>query len=396
MPKRAPRRRMLSELLVRKAKPERVTYLLWDLRQHGLALRVQPTGARSWVVIYRHHGRPRWYHLGNGNAIALSDARKLAARVALAVAEGKDPAAEKRAERGAGTFADLAVRYVEQHAKRRNKSWAQPDRLVRRYVLPRLGALQAASITRADVKALMASITAPVLGNQVLAAVSAIFSWAMKEEILPTNPCKLVERHETRSRERVLADSEVPLFWSAFDGIPEGAVLKTILLLGQRPGETAAMRREHFVDGWWELPGKPVPELQWPGTKNGHTHRVWLPRAVRAIIGDGVTGFVFTDERGQPIKRVDAAMRDICAKLSIKNKATPHDLRRTHGSTITGLGFGRDAMNRIQNHREGGIADVYDQHRYEAENKKIMEAVANKIVALVEGTPTGTVVPIRR
>lgn len=396
MPKRAPRRRMLSELLVRKAKPERVTYLLWDLRQHGLALRVQPTGARSWVVIYRHHGRPRWYHLGNGNAIALSDARKLAARVALAVAEGKDPAAEKRAERGAGTFADLAVRYVEQHAKRRNKSWAQPDRLVRRYVLPRLGALQAASITRADVKALMASITAPVLGNQVLAAVSAIFSWAMKEEILPTNPCKLVERHETRSRERVLADSEVPLFWSAFDGIPEGAVLKTILLLGQRPGETAAMRREHFVDGWWELPGKPVPELQWPGTKNGHTHRVWLPRAVRAIIGDGVTGFVFTDERGQPIKRVDAAMRDICAKLSIKNKATPHDLRRTHGSTITGLGFGRDAMNRIQNHREGGIADVHDQHRYEAENKKIMEAVANKIVALVEGTPTGTVVPIRR
>ena len=175
MPKRAPRRRMLSELLVRKAKPERVTYLLWDLRQHGLALRVQPTGARSWVVIYRHHGRPRWYHLGNGNAIALSDARKLAARVALAVAEGKDPAAEKRAERGAGTFADLAVRYVEQHAKRRNKCWAQPDRLVRRYVLPRLGALQAASITRADVKALMASITAPVLGNQVLAAVSAIF-----------------------------------------------------------------------------------------------------------------------------------------------------------------------------------------------------------------------------
>jgi hypothetical protein len=26
------------------------------------------------------------------------------------------------------------------------------------------------------------------------------------------------------------------------------------------------------------------------------------------------------------------------------------------------LGFGRDAMNRVQNHREGGIADVYDRH----------------------------------
>ena len=27
----------------------------------------------------------------------------------------------------------------------------------------------------------------------------------------------------------------------------------------------------------------------------------------------------------------------------------------THGSTITALGFGRDAMNRVQNHKEGGI-----------------------------------------
>ena len=88
-------------------------------------------------------------------------------------------------------------------------------------------------------------------------------------------------------------------------------------------------------------------------------------------------------------------MRDICGKLRVE-QATPHDLRRTHGSTITSLGFGRDAMNRVQNHREGGIADVYDRHRYEAENKQIMEAVASKIMGLVEGTPGGNVVSIRR
>jgi len=50
-------------------------------------------------------------------------------------------------------------------------------------------------------------------------------------------------------------------------------------------------------------------------------------------------------------------------------------------------------MNRIQNHREGGIADVYDRHRYKAENKRVMESVANHIVALAEGQlETGTVV----
>jgi carbamoylphosphate synthase small subunit len=62
-------------------------------------------------------------------------------------------------------------------------------------------------------------------------------------------------------------------------------------------------------------------------------------------------------------------------------------LRRTHGTTITKLKFGRDAMNRIQNHREGGIASVYDRHGYADENKRVMEATAARIVALAEDRP---------
>jgi integrase len=81
-------------------------------------------------------------------------------------------------------------------------------------------------------------------------------------------------------------------------------------------------------------------------------------------------------------------MRAICANLGIDDKVTPHDLRRTHGTRITGLGFGRDAMNRIQNHKEGGIGSVYDRHRYSAENQKIMEAVAADITALAGAGPT--------
>jgi integrase len=77
-------------------------------------------------------------------------------------------------------------------------------------------------------------------------------------------------------------------------------------------------------------------------------------------------------------------MRSICKELDVE-RATPHDLRRTHGSTITAIGFGRDAMNRIQNHKEGGIADVYDQHKYADENKKIMETVAAKFLSLIDG-----------
>jgi integrase len=401
--KHPPRKRRLTELSVRKARPESKEYLIWDTLQRGLALRVRTTGGKSWVTIYSRHGRPRWLHLGDANAIALGDARTLAAEAMLAVAKGQDPAAEKKAERGAGTFAELAERYLEQHAKKHNKSWRQGEALVGRYATPRWGKLKASTITRGDIKALMASIEAPILANQVLAAVSAIFTWAVREEILPANPCKLVARNTTRSRERVLADSEVPRFWAAFDdvGLIDGSALKTVLLLGQRPGEVAHMRCEHIKDGWWEMPGEPVPSLGWPGTKNAATHRVWLPAPVQALVaeladGDSAVGFVFAGPRGRAVHGLDAAMRTVCAKLGVE-RATPHDLRRTFSTTVTGLGFGRDALNRVTNHREGGIASVYDRHGYAEENKRVMEATAARIMALAEGrADEGKVIPFGR
>ena len=395
-------KRRLTELSVRKLPPAAATYLVWDTHQRGLAIRIHPTARKAWYVVYSRRGRPRWLHLGDAGVVGLADARQMAAEAMLAVAKGKDPAAEKRAQRGSGSFEELAQRYVETYAKKNNKSWQQPDRLVRRYLLPRWGKLQAAAIVRADVKTLMGSIAAPVLANQILAAASAIFSWAVKEEIVAGNPCRGVDRNETKSRERVLSDSELPRFWSAFDdaGLVVGTALKVVLLTGQRPGEVSHMRREHIVDGWWEMPGEPVPTLGWPGTKNGESHRVWLPKALQAAIvdltDDGVTsGFVFAGPRGRPVDGLDAAMRARCVKLGVE-RTTPHDLRRTHGSTITALGFGRDAMNRIQNHREGGIASVYDRHGYAEETKRVMEAVAAKIMALAEGhSAGGKVVPLR-
>jgi integrase len=324
----------------------------------------------------------------------------MAATAMLQVATGRDPLAERRAEeRGTGTFEELHTRYVEEHAKRHNKSWKQAEFLVRRYATSHWGKMKAANITRADVRAMMGRINGPVLANQVLASVSAVFSWAVKQEAVSVNPCKSVDRHRMSSRERILSDNEILQFWSAFDGggLMVSSALKVLLLTGQRPGEVAAMRREHIVDGWWELPGEPVPSLQWPGTKNATTHRVWLPQAVKAIISDlDTTGFVFTSHRGNPVTGLAFAMRAICTKLSIADKVTPHDLRRTHGSSITRLGFGRDAMNRVQNHKEGGIASVYDRHGYSDENKRVMEAVAAHIIGLAEGrATTANVVALR-
>ena len=64
-------------------------------------------------------------------------------------------------------------------------------------------------------------------------------------------------------------------------------------------------------------------------------------------------------------------------------------------STVTALRFGRDAMNRIQNHKEGGIASDYDRHHYAEEKQRIMKAVATRIMALVEDRPDSNVVAIK-
>jgi integrase len=341
-------RRQLSDRFVRAVRPDTARRLQFqDALQEGLVLQVEPLTAaqrarqkpprKTYKLYYARLGRPRWYSLGSAGALTLkqarAEARRQLARMAL------DPALDVQAERyergRAGTFAELAERYLEEHAKQRNRSWRQGDKLVRRYLLPSWGRRPAADIRRSDVRAVFRRLTddgAPVLANQVLAAAGAIFNWAIREELLdlPANPCRGIERNPTRSRSRVLKDSE----------------LRALL------GELEA---------------------------------------------DGGEGLVFANPRSRPYSTLGDEMRRLCAALNLEPRVTPHDLRRTHGTTITRLGLGREAMNRIQNHLEGGIASVYDRHAYEAENRRVQEAVADFMLAIVEGRePDSNVVTLPR
>ena len=386
-PASKPNRRRLSEAFAKTVRGDSTRVVVyWDTLQRGLALAVQPSGHRAYKCVYTIHGRgARWYHLGDARAITLADARRLAGRIMVAVAEGADPHADRLALRGRGSFEQVAQRYVEEHARKRNKSWRQADALVARYLLPRWAKLDIGNIRRADVKSAMAAIAAPVLANQVLAAASAIFSWAMRQEIIAANPCSGVEKNDTTSRERVLSDAEIAAFWPHLS-----AALKAVLLTGQRPGEVGHLRRAHVVDDrWWVMPGAPDPGTGWLGTKNAQSHRVCLSELARALLPDVLAAPV---RRGQ----MQQDMRAICAQLGILEKVTPHDLRRTFCSKVTALGFGRDAMNRVTNHRDGGIASVYDRYGYAEENKRVMETVARHIVTIAKQSGPANVVAINR
>jgi len=178
------------------------------------------------------------------------------------------------------------------------------------------------------------------------------------------------------------------MVWSALDdaGPIVGTALKLILLLGQRPGEVCHMRREHIRDGWWEMPGEPIAGV-WPGTKNANGHRVWISQPAKALLaeleGESI-GYVFATVNGNALSGLDIAMRNICRKLGIE-RITPHDLRRSFGSTVTALAHGREAMDRILNHKSHGVGAIYDRYSYATEDQRIMESVATHLLTLAQG-----------
>ena len=61
---------------------------------------------------------------------------------------------------------------------------------------------------------------------------------------------------------------------------------------------------------------------------------------------------------------------------------TPHDLRRTAASHMTGMGISRLVVARILNHVERGITAVYDRHSYDAEKKQALNRWADRVAEL--------------
>src|SRR4051812_38453410 len=125
MPKEAFTARWVQAL---KPSAKRVEY--FDETLTGLVLRVEPSGRKTWRVAFRAAGRWRRMNIGSAQLIDLAKARLRAREILGAVAGGDDPADERKADREAGTFAELAKDYIEKHAKKRKRSWKEDNRLL--------------------------------------------------------------------------------------------------------------------------------------------------------------------------------------------------------------------------------------------------------------------------
>src|SRR4029434_3149910 len=193
-------------------KPATVRIDYWDESLPGFGLRITPDGQKTWTVMYRFGGRKRRYTLGAYPTLSLADARKIAREAQRSVGLGIDPAATKKAERLADSFAELAEQYVERYAKPRKKSWREDARIIANKLNPLFGNMRAQDVTRADVRMLCEKIaqSAPIEANRTLATCRKLYNWAISQDLVEANPCvQIPAPGQERQRDRVLSHDEV-------------------------------------------------------------------------------------------------------------------------------------------------------------------------------------------
>jgi integrase len=391
---------------------------LTDPACRGLCLRMTPAGTKTFAFRSRPPGGGdvERLTLGTYPDLGLRDARIAADKLRQQIVAGKNPFGQKR-EAPARSFAALAERYLNEHARRKKRSAAKDERNLRLHILPRWGNRDFTSIGRADVIALVERLVTagtPTLANHVHRLISGIFGFAMDVDLIGANPvARLKKRGVERIKTRVLTDDEIRLFWTRIVEIaprPVGLALRLVLVSGVRPGEAAGMARSEleFNDGapiGWSIPGT--------RSKNKRNHFVPLSTLGSEIVAEALNigagaAFVFSShaERGH----VDSStLATVMARLSAtllddepgaiswkSDPPTPHDLRRTCATRLAAAGVPAEDVAAILNHARGDVTGRhYDQYQRAGEKRRALDRWARHLTAVIEGSPASNVVAMR-
>ncbi|WP_419798719.1 MAG: tyrosine-type recombinase/integrase [Terasakiella sp.] len=204
----------ITKRLVEAAKPQDKDYIICDDDLAGFAVRILPSGRRSYIVQYRIGNRYRRMSLGAHGVLTPEKARRMAFKVLAAVKDGEDPAGERSRARKACTVKELAERFDQEHISVRLKQGTATEyrRNLRRFILPALGRLKVADVTRADVAKFHHDLRhIPYQANRNLEVISKMFSmaemWGMRPD--GSNPRLHIKKYPEEKRERYLSQKEL-------------------------------------------------------------------------------------------------------------------------------------------------------------------------------------------
>lgn len=343
---------------------------LYDTELRGFLVLAQPSGRKSYVVRYRTPGGA-WRKLTIGTVAELDpDAAREIARDALAAARrGEDPA---RA-RNAPTVADLAARFMAEHAARLRPGTARNYRILwDRHILPRIGRIRVVDLQRRDVAALHDAMRAtPHNANRALEVVAKALNmaevWGWRDE--GTNPARHVAAYPEQHRQRTLTDGELSRLWTALDrleadqAVPAAQLIRLLILTGCRVGEWRLAR-------WaWIDRERALLRLPADAAKTGARDVHLPPQAIEILDGlPRVSVYVLPGVTGGPIGGLGKIWRRLRASIGLDDVRL-HDLRHTVGSLGHRAGMTQRQIADLLGHRQlsttARYINAHDEHKRE-------------------------------
>ena len=389
-----------------KPKPDGSQREIFDGDARGLSARCSTSGGVTFSYTYTSPilRKRRRKKIGTYPAWSLADARLTALSLRQMVETGRDPIDEAAAETTRMSVAQLVDRYLTAIEKT-HRDHRRVRRSIERDVLPVIGPRAAEDIRRREIIVILDTIAergAPVHANRVRNMLSAMWTWAISEDLpgIENNPASNVKsRIDEQPGTRWLSAAEIRAVAPHLDALPAAKrdALWLILLTGQRPGEVVGMRQgEVDLDhDRWIIPAA--------RSKNKRSHTVPLVGEARAIVAR-----LMADARPDELERHDGRLFLVRARgvrpLLVNNlnwslrsalaaagveRAKPHDLRRTTLSHLGRLGTDPLIIGHVANHvsttRNTVTTSVYVQHDYFTEKRDALTKWDAALARIVRG-----------
>jgi len=350
--------------------------IYYDARTPAFGIRIGKL-RKTWIVV-RGKARTKTV-VGHYPAMGLSEARTAARKLLV------EPIA---AQSFAINFSDARTRYLNEHPGRPGTKKELARLLVRRF-----GALdgrELPTISDQDIHRAIDKL-APSERLHAFRAVRALLRWAQRppRRFILHSPLEgYVPPGQDGRRTRIVSDAEISLLLNRAHG-QCGAIIHLMLLWGTRRGETLGLRRD-----WIEGDVLTIPASH---TKNGRPLPIPLLPLARSILDElpdlGVHYFAGSRKNEVHINlAMWGKMHRNLLKVSGTEGWSAHDLRRTFRSACARLGVRRETAERLLNHAQGTLDQIYDHYDYMQERRDALARVEEWITKLrpLGGTTQGS------
>ena len=235
----------------------------------GFGVRVTATGARAFVLNYRLRGREHRYTIGAWPDWSVLRAVREARHLRQRIDRGENPLADRTPPPATKTVADILDDFVVRYVRNRERPLRSADHIesaFNRLVKPRLGKLGIYDLRRSHIAEMLDRIeddVGPVMADRTRAYLRKALSWYSERDDQFNFTVVFVRvepraNPKERARTRILSDEEIRVIWPVLEQSGTfGAMVKILLLTGQRRDEVAHMSRNEIdKEGIWVIPAE--------------------------------------------------------------------------------------------------------------------------------------------